>query len=160
VGFGYIKSGEILNIDGAPEARDVIKFVEKPNIAKARKYVDSGQYLWNAGMFIAPAKLLLEQLAKSEPALHASIMELAAAWDTDNRKSAIERIWPGLKKVAIDYSVAEPAAAAGLVAVIPASFSWHDVTLLQSPNCSLRAVAAIWLCLAMPRFLPIAPVEF
>ncbi|AIC47945.1 mannose-1-phosphate guanylyltransferase [Rhodoluna lacicola] len=127
VGFGYIKSGDELGVTGAPEARHVIKFVEKPNIAKARKYVDSGQYLWNAGMFIAPAALLLEQLAKSEPALHASIMELAAEWDTDNRKAAIEKIWPTLKKVAIDYSVAEPAAAAGLVAVIPASFSWHDV---------------------------------
>jgi len=127
VGFGYIKQGEKLIIDGAPSARDVVKFVEKPNIDKARKYVESGEYLWNAGMFIAPASVLLDQLAKSEPQLHASILELAAAWDTDDRKAAIERIWPGLKKVAIDYSVAEPAAAAGLVAVIPANFSWHDV---------------------------------
>jgi mannose-1-phosphate guanylyltransferase len=127
VGFGYIKQGEKLTIDGAPSARDVVKFVEKPNIDKARKYVESGEYLWNAGMFIAPASVLLDQLAKSEPQLHASILELAAAWDTDDRKAAIERIWPGLKKVAIDYSVAEPAAAAGLVAVIPANFSWHDV---------------------------------
>jgi len=127
VGFGYIKQGDKLIIDGAPSARDVVKFVEKPNIDKARKYVESGEYLWNAGMFIAPASVLLDQLAKSEPQLHASILELAAAWDTDDRKAAIERIWPGLKKVAIDYSVAEPAAAAGLVAVIPANFSWHDV---------------------------------
>jgi mannose-1-phosphate guanylyltransferase len=39
----------------------------------------------------------------------------------------LDRLWPGLKKVAIDYSVAEPAAAAGLVAVVPADFEWHDV---------------------------------
>ena len=127
VGFGYIKAGDELEIAGAPEARSVAKFVEKPNIAKARKYVDSGHYLWNAGMFIAPAALLLDQLSKSEPELHAAIMELAQSWDSDDRKASIEKIWPGLKKVAIDYSVAEPAAAAGLVAVIPASFSWHDV---------------------------------
>ena len=127
VGFGYIKAGEKLNIAGAPEAKHVIKFVEKPNIAKARKYVESGEYLWNAGMFIAPADLLLAQLRKSEPQLHAAIMQLAEAWGTDERKAAIEKIWPTLKKVAIDYSIAEPAAADGLVAVIPASFSWHDV---------------------------------
>ena len=127
VGFGYIKAGEKLNIAGAPEAKHVIKFVEKPNIAKARKYVESGEYLWNAGMFIAPADLLLAQLKKSEPQLHAAIMQLAEAWGTDERKAAIEKIWPTLKKVAIDYSIAEPAAADGLVAVIPASFSWHDV---------------------------------
>ena len=127
VGFGYIKQGEKLGLDNAPHARDVAKFVEKPNIAKARKYVESGEYLWNAGMFIAQASVLLNELAKTEPELHASVMELASVWDTDNRKSAIERIWPKLKKVAIDYSVAEPAAAAGLVAVVPANFSWHDV---------------------------------
>jgi mannose-1-phosphate guanylyltransferase len=78
-------------------------------------------------MFIAPAKLLLEQLAKSEPELHAAIMELAESWISEERKNNIERIWPKLKKVAIDYSVAEPAAAAGLVAVVPANFTWHDV---------------------------------
>ena len=127
VGFGYIKQGEKLGLASAPHARDVAKFVEKPNIAKARKYVESGDYLWNAGMFIAQASVLLSELAKTEPELHASVMELAAVWDTDDRKSAIERIWPKLKKVAIDYSVAEPAAAAGLVAVVPANFSWHDV---------------------------------
>ena len=127
VGFGYIKAGTELAVADAPHARSVVKFVEKPNIAKARKYVESGQYLWNAGMFIAPASVLLEQLQASEPGLHAAIIDLAAQWDTDNRKAAIEKIWPTLKKVAIDYSVAEPAAAAGLVAVIPASFSWHDV---------------------------------
>ncbi|MEY4491613.1 MAG: hypothetical protein RL085_24 [Actinomycetota bacterium] len=125
VGFGYIKTGD--RIEGAESARDVVKFVEKPNIDKARRYVESGKYLWNAGMFIAPAKLLLEQLAKTEPALHASIIEMADAWDTPQRAEVVGRIWNNLKKVAIDYSVAEPAAAAGIVAVVPASFSWHDV---------------------------------
>ncbi len=125
VGFGYIKAGD--RIAGTDSAREVAKFVEKPNIEKAKRYVESGKYLWNAGMFIAPAKLLLEQVAKSEPQLHAAIIEMADAWDTPARAEVVGRIWNGLKKVAIDYSVAEPAAAAGLVAVVPASFSWHDV---------------------------------
>lgn len=127
VGFGYIKKGVSLELRQAPNAYSVSKFVEKPNIDRAKKYVQSGEYLWNAGMFIAPAALLLEQVANSEPVLYAAIMEIADAWDTDNRKSVMERVWPKLKKVAIDYSVAEPAAAAGLVAVVPASFTWHDV---------------------------------
>jgi mannose-1-phosphate guanylyltransferase len=123
VGFGYIKTGEVIS----GTAKNVLKFVEKPNIAKARRYVESGNYLWNAGMFIAPAALLLEQVEKTEPALYQSIMEIAEAWDTPQRDAVIDRIWPTLKKVAIDYTVAEPAAAAGLVAVIPATFTWHDV---------------------------------
>jgi len=127
VGFGYIKQGEKIGLADAPNSRIADKFVEKPNITKARKYVESGEYLWNAGMYIAQASVLLAELASTEPELHAAIMELAEAWDTDGRKAAIERIWPKLKKVAIDYSVAEPAAAAGLVAVVHANFSWHDV---------------------------------
>ncbi len=123
VGFGYIKTGD--GISGT--AKHVLKFVEKPNIAKARRYVESGNYLWNAGMFIAPAALLLEQVEITEPALYKSIMEIADSWDTPARDAIVDRIWPSLKKIAIDYTVAEPAAQAGLVAVIPATFSWHDV---------------------------------
>jgi mannose-1-phosphate guanylyltransferase len=119
VGFGYIKSGDALEVSGAPSALEVEKFVEKPKLERAKKYVESGKYLWNAGMFIAPAALLLRQLAKSEPELHAAILELAAAWDTPNRDATVTKLWPTLKKVAIDYSIAEPAAEAGLVGLIP-----------------------------------------
>jgi mannose-1-phosphate guanylyltransferase len=127
VAFGYIKMGDKLNVDGAPSARSVDSFIEKPNIARARKFVETGKYLWNAGMFVAPAAMLLEELAKNEPTLHAEILKIADAWGTPSQQSVIDDLWPGLKKVAIDYAIAEPAAEAGLVAVIPASFSWHDV---------------------------------
>lgn len=127
VGFGYIKLGAKLSESSASTARQVETFVEKPNIERAREYVTSGKYLWNAGMFIAPAALILEVLAESEPELHQKIMELAEAWGTEGQTRVFEDVWPGLKKVAIDYSVAEPAAASGLVAVVPADFGWHDV---------------------------------
>jgi len=127
VAFGYIKTGEPLNIEGAPNARAVSAFIEKPKMATARKYVESGKYLWNAGMFIAPAQLLLDQLAKTEPELHKSLMEIADAWDGMYRESVMHKVWPNLKKIAIDYSIAEPAAEAGLVAVVPGKFTWHDV---------------------------------
>jgi mannose-1-phosphate guanylyltransferase len=63
----------------------------------------------------------------SEPELVASLEELAAVWDTPEREAVRARIWPDLVKIAIDYSVAEPAAAAGRLAVIPGHFSWYDV---------------------------------
>lgn len=125
VGFGYIKTGA--ELAGSTTALEVQKFVEKPKLDRAKKYVKSGKYLWNAGMFIAPAALLLRQLKKSEPELHASILEIAAAWDSPDQAAVLKRVWPTLQKVAIDYSVAEPAAEAGLVAVVPGKFSWHDV---------------------------------
>ena len=124
VAFGYIKKGKQLDSGTACE---VIEFVEKPEIAVARKYFESDEYLWNAGMFIAPAQTLLEILEKTQPTLHKGVVELAKAWDTTKRDDAMEKIWPTLTKIAIDYSVAEPAAQEGRVAVVPGEFEWHDV---------------------------------
>jgi mannose-1-phosphate guanylyltransferase len=124
VAFGYIQKGKRLK---TATAHRVEKFKEKPSIAAAKKYVDSGDYLWNAGMFIAPAKLLLEVLAKTEPELHGQITELAKAWGSQRQAAELAAIWPNLKKIAIDYAVAEPAAKEGLVAVVPGEFEWHDV---------------------------------
>ncbi len=127
IGFGYIAAGEPLEVSGAPSAHRVERFVEKPDIETARRYVDSGRFLWNAGMFIARADLLLEQLGKSQPALLAGLQELAEAWDTPERGAVVDRVWPGLTKIAIDYSVAEPAAEEGRLATIAGDFSWDDV---------------------------------
>ncbi|WP_295016655.1 mannose-1-phosphate guanylyltransferase [uncultured Micrococcus sp.] len=126
-GFGYIRSGRRLRVEGAPDAHDVAAFVEKPDQRVAERYVASGRYLWNAGMFVAPVALMLEHLAANEPELHDGIMEIARAWDTPQRDEVMARVWPGLKKTAIDYAVAEPAATAGDVAVIPGTFTWDDV---------------------------------
>lgn len=126
-GFGYIRQGEELGIENAPHAKNVAEFVEKPSEEVAKKYVESGQYLWNAGMFVAPTKLMLQHLEQNEPELYAGLIEIAEAWDTPQRNETTARFWPTLKKIAIDYAVAEPAAAAGDVAVVPGHFTWDDV---------------------------------
>jgi mannose-1-phosphate guanylyltransferase len=127
IGFGYIRCDGALDIPGAPNAVLAESFVEKPDMDTARAYLKDGNYLWNAGMFIAKASVLLDQLGQSRPELLAGITELAEAWDTDRRGAVVDRIWPGLEKIAIDYTVAEPAAAAGRLAVIPGDFDWDDV---------------------------------
>ncbi|MGO1235758.1 mannose-1-phosphate guanylyltransferase [Microbacterium gubbeenense] len=127
VGFGYIKTGEELVIDDAPMAARVERFVEKPDLATAREYFSDRSYLWNAGMFISRADVLLDELKANEPALHTGLVEIAEAWDTDQHDAVVERVWPGLKKIAIDYAVAEPAAEKGRLAVIPGQFDWDDV---------------------------------
>ncbi|TBN55910.1 mannose-1-phosphate guanylyltransferase [Glaciihabitans arcticus] len=127
IGFGYIHCAGPLEIDGAPGAVVVDSFVEKPDAATAQRYLDDGDYLWNAGMFISRADVLLEALGKSQPELLAGLLELADAWDTPARGAIVDKIWPGLTKIAIDYSVAEPAAKAGRLAVIPGDFDWDDV---------------------------------
>ena len=128
IGFGYIHCGEPLGVPGAPKALRVKSFVEKPDFATAERYLEGGEHLWNGGMFVARADLLLQQMRETQPELVAGLEELAAAWDDPaTRGPAVDRIWPGLTKIAIDYSVAEPAAKAGRLAVIPGAFDWDDV---------------------------------
>ncbi len=127
IGFGYIRGGEPLTVAGAPSAQLVEAFVEKPDLDTARTYFESDRYLWNAGMFIARADVLLAQMAKSQPELVEGLRSLAAAWDTPERGHVVDQVWPSLVKVAIDYSVAEPAAAEGRLAVIAGDFPWDDV---------------------------------
>lgn len=125
--FGYVRLGAALDVTGAPSARVVERFVEKPDAVTAAAYLAESTYRWNAGMFVARADVLLGLLAQYRPELAAGVEEIAAAWDTPRRAAVLADLWPGLEKVAIDYAVAEPAAAAGRVAVVPAALGWDDV---------------------------------
>lgn len=127
IGFGYIHRGAALDVEGAPSALLVDRFVEKPDLETARDWVESDEYLWNASMFITRADVLLDEMARTKPQLVAGLRRLAEAWDGPERGAVVDQVWPGLEKIAIDYSVAEPAAAAGRLAVVPGDFSWDDV---------------------------------
>ncbi|WP_167051100.1 mannose-1-phosphate guanylyltransferase [Salinibacterium sp. ZJ77] len=128
IGFGYIRCGAALEVADAPDALSVESFVEKPDLATAQSYLADGGYLWNGGMFIARADRLLAEIERFDPVLRAQLDELAAAWDSPaTRGPAVDRLWPQLRKIAIDYAVAEPAAAAGTLAVVPGHFGWDDV---------------------------------
>ena len=123
--FGYIQAGPALA--GFETARAVTAFVEKPDAKRASEFVATGEYFWNAGMFVVRASLLLDLLRETEPELVKTVEQLAEVWHTDARAEALRTLWPALPKVAIDYSLAEPAAARGLVAVVPATFAWRDL---------------------------------
>ncbi|MFC4222864.1 mannose-1-phosphate guanylyltransferase [Lysinibacter cavernae] len=127
VGFGYIHAGEPIESLGGRDSYEVRSFVEKPDLETATSYVESGEYLWNAGMFISRADVLLDQMAKSDPELVANLREMAAVWDTPERDATVDRLWDKLPKVAIDYTVAEPAAERGAMACVAAHFEWDDV---------------------------------
>lgn len=125
--FGYVRSGASLGVEGAPTALHVRGFTEKPDAKTARAYLASGEYRWNAGMFITRTSVLLGHLAEQRPELHAGLQAIAEAWDTDDREKVVADVWPRLERIAIDHAVAEPVAAVGGVAVVPGTFGWDDV---------------------------------
>lgn len=128
-GFGYIEAGDRL---GSGTARHVVSFVEKPDAERAAAYVAGGRHLWNAGMFVSRAGVLLDELAREHPELAADLRAVAAD------PSLLEERWPHLERIAIDHAVAEPAAARERVATVPALFDWDDI----GDFASLREVLA------------------
>ena len=120
--FGYIESGDLLGVESAPHAHRVVRFVEKPDVATATEYVEGDTHLWNAGMFIAKASVLLDELRANRPDVSEPIEAIA-----DAEAAGYDALWPTIPKVAIDYSIAEPAAEHGRLAVIPGDFRWDDV---------------------------------
>ncbi|WP_025272212.1 mannose-1-phosphate guanylyltransferase [Haloglycomyces albus] len=121
-GLGYLRIGDNIGPGYKLDA-----FVEKPDQVSAVEYVNSGQYLWNAGMFTWRVDVFLDQLAKRKPQLHQTVRRLAEAWDSPQRESLFSQLWPTLEKISVDYAVMEPAAAESMVGVVPGRFSWDDV---------------------------------
>ena len=134
-GFGYIQVGDSLATPGAPNGRAVRSFVEKPDEATARDYLATGEYRWNAGMYVVRASVLLDLLAKFHPMMAARLRDIAAAPERQ------EELWPELPRIAIDHAVAEPAAAEGRVAVVPGRFPWDDVGDFTSLGSLLSAAS-------------------
>ena len=133
--YGYIAPGPQLSDGdeaGAPSAqaraRRVAEFVEKPDAETAARYVSAG-YLWNAGMFIMSAGVLASHLARLMPDMHARLETIARAWGTPEFDEVLADNWPHLTKIAIDHAIAEPVAADGGVAVVPADaqLGWTDL---------------------------------
>ncbi|APX32490.1 mannose-1-phosphate guanyltransferase [Brachybacterium sp. P6-10-X1] len=129
-GFGYIEQGA--QGTGAAALRavgahPVARFVEKPDRDRADQFLAAGTFSWNAGIFVARARVLLDELAAQIPSLARGARGIAAAHGTARYQDVLERTWPQLTRIAIDHALAEPLAAAGKVALVPADFAWDDV---------------------------------
>ena len=132
--FGYIHLGAALA--GHEGAAHVEEFVEKPSPEVAKGYLATGSYRWNAGMFVVRPTVLLDLLARWHPDFAAALREIAAD------PGRLGEIWPTLPKIALDHAIAEPAAEAGRVVVVPASFGWDDIGDFDSLATLLESGAA------------------
>ncbi len=125
-GFGYIECGAA--VDGGPATR-VLRFVEKPDAAKAAGYLASGRYLWNSGMFCFTVGAILAEIEKHAPEVFAQAKSCVEASPTSESGSWLMQELDSLSfadtpDISIDYAVMERS---DRVVVIPADFDWSDI---------------------------------
>ena len=122
-GYGYIRFSSN-PIEQGSEVYYLRRFVEKPRESVAKEYLQSGKYLWNSGMFIWKASVILEEFKKFLPDTYEKMEAIFDTLRTPDEKEAIAKVYPELEKISIDYGIMEKASD---VYCIPAEFGWNDV---------------------------------
>ncbi|MCS7050860.1 MAG: mannose-1-phosphate guanylyltransferase [Thermomicrobium sp.] len=123
-GYGYIRVGEPLFVAEGLTVHRVSQFKEKPDRPTAEAYVRSGEYCWNASMFLWRVDVFLEALRRFLPDVYAPLSAIAACWGTPEGQRCLEELWPTIPEVTIDHGIMERA---DDVAVVPAEFGWADL---------------------------------
>jgi mannose-1-phosphate guanylyltransferase/mannose-6-phosphate isomerase len=122
-GFGYIRRGDPL--EGIPGAANVAEFVEKPDVARAERFVASGEYAWNSGMFVFSVAPLLAELDRLEPDLLAAVLESVTKSARDLTFTRLDpQAFGESPSISIDHAVMEKTTKA---AVVTAPIGWNDV---------------------------------
>jgi mannose-1-phosphate guanylyltransferase len=127
-GLGYIHRGEALA--GFKSAFKVQAFKEKPDKATADRYVESGRYYWNSGMFVWRADTVLGELQRLLPESHKGLTQIADAWGTPQQSDVLKSVYPKLPKISIDYAIMEPASQGkgdSQVVVVEMPVQWLDI---------------------------------
>lgn len=134
-GYGYIELGAAIDpITEAGESipvRRVRRFTEKPDKVRAKRFLRSGNYAWNSGMFLWTAKTLADAMREHQPKTAALLEQIAAAWGTPNFKEVFAELYPQCESISIDYAVLEPRSAKGEgkseIYCLPGDFAWSDL---------------------------------
>lgn len=124
-GFGYIeRTEEMVMRHGEQIAYRAERFIEKPDLERATAFVESGRFLWNAGMFVWSVQALRRELRRQQPDIFTGVEEVVNAWESRDQEHTTTRIWAQLPAVTIDQGIMEQAER---VAVVPAELGWSDV---------------------------------
>jgi len=149
-GYGYLKVGERLDApmagvgkgarpkskpaapaakakavdEGSLVARRVAKFVEKPDRATAERYLADGSYLWNSGIFVFRADVILDEIRRTLPDLGEQLERIDRAIGTPRAARALAEAFPRCPAISIDYGVMEKS---DRIAVVPGDFGWSDL---------------------------------
>jgi mannose-1-phosphate guanylyltransferase len=119
-GYGYIQSGE----EADAGIRKVLRFAEKPNLATAQQYIESGEYLWNAGIFIWRAEAILKAYQTLAPEIFSILEKGRDVYNTTEEQAFINETYPTTPNISVDFAIMEKASN---VYTLPAEFGWSDL---------------------------------
>ena len=127
-GFGYIKTKKLTS--GSAPTLEVERFTEKPDAATADSFFKDGNYYWNSGMFVWKASVILAEIQQHLPAVYQVIQSILADSRAGvNFQQAVEKHFPTIPSISIDYGVLEKS---DRVTLIPCDIGWNDVGSWQA----------------------------
>ncbi|MDI9311655.1 MAG: mannose-1-phosphate guanylyltransferase [Limnohabitans sp.] len=119
-GYGYIEYDKL----DSRSVKKVQQFREKPDYATARKFIQSRNFLWNAGIFVWSVKSVLKAFETFQPSMYAHFMNGYEMYNTDKENAFIQDNYPLAQNISVDYAILEKAPN---VYVLPATFDWNDL---------------------------------
>lgn len=121
-GYGYIKVSAKLKTKSAKQIFKVERFIEKPELNKAKKFIKDKRYYWNSGIFIFKPRVMLEEIKRFKPDIYKLIMRLKG-------KKYFNRLWSKFPSVSVDYAIMEKTKKKVL---LPADYGWVDLGSWQT----------------------------
>lgn len=124
-GYGYIQCGPVKDVIDNRDVFSVRQFKEKPDLETAKLYLQSGEYFWNAGMFVWSVDTISAALAAFTPSLMAGLNEIEAGMkEGKDLVALLSELYPSLEKISVDFAIMEKAEN---VLTLAATFDWDDV---------------------------------
>ncbi len=133
-GYGYIEAGAASGPSSSSSSFSsfsVRRFTEKPDLIRARQFVEARNFYWNSGMFLWRADTLANALREHLPKTAPLLEQIAAAYGTKKFKATFRKLYPKCENISIDYAVLEPRSAKGetrsKIFCLPSDFGWNDL---------------------------------
>jgi mannose-1-phosphate guanylyltransferase len=121
-GYGYIRFDR--SETGHDRPVPVLEFKEKPDATTAQKYLDSGEYLWNAGIFVWKAKNILKSYQENANDIYELLKQGESAYNTPGEQDFIDEFYPKSRSISVDFAIME---SAKNVYTLPADIGWSDL---------------------------------
>ena len=123
-GYGYINFKKGVSPHEITNVYEVLRFVEKPDLERAKQYLTSGEYLWNSGIFIWKVSTILKCFEDLLPEIYTGLKEIEVAVNTEKYLETLKKVFSEIPSESIDYGIMEKAKN---IYVIPGNFGWDDV---------------------------------